>query len=690
VNEAFFPFFLQSSKAAALNKNGTSSKSPLTLAHPLLLDSSARVRHSSAVTLGTLLEGPAQRAYLAVAELEPSVAPQTQKQAPLRGFVPLSTTLGIVVVGTHAALLRALTFEEDSAVVVAILRALGTALVGTPYSRLPASLLPNCVDTIRKVLQKAQQQQQQQQQQYESSIPPSASTLQYTAVPLLSSGLACLAAALGVKPPLPSLSEYLSNTNGVTLAQEIFACVKKYGNFPAVQLEALMALRGLTQQYYGAVRHLWEDIIQFATLSVHAASCGTLGSEGSTATTSIGIVEGGSSSREKVIQQSILLLGDYLHNSSNKKFNNQHGTRIFNSADADDVQLESIEESNVEQKWNNAVEKCIRPVIAQQDSPLLQAAGFSAVAAALGGFSSNRQLPTDCADTARSSSSLSLLSREMRADLLAECSKVLLPDIVSHGGDDGEVKAGILAASSPVRAAAVKAMAGLITATPLFQEPAVLIDALPSLLAACQDCIVAVRVQAAAALAAAGEVLYHLFQNVGKKDQQRPDLQLLCTDALTALVPAAVAAATDGDKVKPSGVQALGTLLACRQLTKTTTATAPAHAEETAEGRSSVLLQDEKNAFIACISSENAKVQWSACSAAGTFLEVLKTIKNVGTESVAISSQEGDVDGYIGTVPDAEMPEEVQVLVKALQQVAAESRNTRSRAIALAALAHCA
>ena len=282
----------------------------------------------------------------------------------------------------------------------------------------------------------------------------------------------------------------------------------------------------------------------------------------------------------------------------------------------------------------------------------------------------------------------------MRADLLAKCSKVLHLD-TTRGGGDGGVGAGGLAASSPVRAAATKAMASLITAVPLSQDFSVLIDALPSLLAACQDDVVAVRVQAATALAAVGDALYILFQTIEQQQQQQhADIQqILCTDALTALVPAAVAAAGDGDKIKPSGVQALGTFLACRQLTKTTRATATAHAEQRAENPSVTVLQEkEKDAFIACISSENAKVQWSACYAAGIFLEALQKIYKQGGAHNKMSSQEKDanIDGFKDAVRDTELPGEVQELVEALQQVAEESRNTRSRALALAALAHCA
>ncbi len=680
---------MQSSKAAVLqgSKNGTIASNSnlviLTLAHPLLLDSSARVRHSAAVTLGTLLEGPAQRAYLAVAELGNTAATttttttqQTQKQA-LRGFVPLSATLGSSVVGTHEALLRALADEQDSTVVVAILRALGTVLVGTPYSRLPPQLLPSCIETIRNLLQKAQHAQQHDVSNSNlNSVYPT--SVQFS-VPLLSGSLACLAAALGVKPPLPSVSEYLSNINGIALAQEIFSCISQYGSFPAVQLEALMALRGLTQQYHGAVLLLWPDILHFASSSVDTALHSGASGEGSTSnngassTSSSYTQDGGSSGsspREKVVQQSILLLGDYLRHSSG----NTTTTDI--ASKEEEVELSDSLSQKIEQKWIDAVEMCIIPVISQQESPLLQAAGFGAIATglmSLSSFSNNtaKQQPLSASDGSGSGSAL--LSKGMRADLLSTCSKVLLSsseDIAGGGAVAGPAAA---AAASPVRAAAAKAMASLISAVPLVQEPSSLLEALPALLAACQDPVVAVRVQAATALAATADALYLLFLNIETtSEEENEPLLRIAKNTLHALLPVAITAALDCDKVKSSGVQALGALLTCRLLL-TRNSTATATEPESIQKHTPVLLEAERDAIIACISCENAKVQWSACSAVGTLLETLKIIKEKN------KSSDGDT---------VVVEEGVQDVVEALQQVATESNNSRSRSLALAALAY--
>ena len=289
-----------------------------TLAHPLLLDDSVRVRHSAAATLSILLEGPAQRAYLAVAELR---APHGGQ--PMRGFVPLSATLGGVVVGTHHALLRVLCYEQDPTVLVAVLRVLGTAPIGTPYARLPPDLLPSCIAGVKEILHRAQHAEQDPL----GGLPPHNNTL-------LSGSLSCLAAAFGLKPPLPSVATFLaSEDQGKSLSQEILSCAQH--SMHSVQLEAIMALRGLAQQYSEEVIDCWAVILRLATQSLAA----TVPLEANFPTTSI----------EKVAQQSVLLLGDYL--------------RKYGDSDT----------------WSQGVDSCISLALAHS-SPVIRAAGFGAIA----------------------------------------------------------------------------------------------------------------------------------------------------------------------------------------------------------------------------------------------------------------------------------------------------------------------
>jgi hypothetical protein len=55
----------------------------------------------AAATIACLLEGPAQRGFLAVAEAR-SMAAASARAAPARGFLTLSSSLGQMVVCLHA------------------------------------------------------------------------------------------------------------------------------------------------------------------------------------------------------------------------------------------------------------------------------------------------------------------------------------------------------------------------------------------------------------------------------------------------------------------------------------------------------------------------------------------------------------------------------------------------------------
>lgn len=67
-----------------------------TVATALLFDPSPKVRSMAAATISSILEGPAQRTYLSVAEAKASTS-----KAPARGFTTLSASLGRMVVSLH-------------------------------------------------------------------------------------------------------------------------------------------------------------------------------------------------------------------------------------------------------------------------------------------------------------------------------------------------------------------------------------------------------------------------------------------------------------------------------------------------------------------------------------------------------------------------------------------------------------
>lgn len=98
----------------------------------------------AAATLSALLEGPAQKGYLAVAEARASLG-QGSRPTPVRGFTTLSHSLGQLAVCTHAGLLHAVAHEQSGAVLLVVMRTLCCLVPAAPYERLPADLLSNVV-----------------------------------------------------------------------------------------------------------------------------------------------------------------------------------------------------------------------------------------------------------------------------------------------------------------------------------------------------------------------------------------------------------------------------------------------------------------------------------------------------------------------------------------------------------------
>lgn len=123
--------------------------------------------------------------------------------------------------------------------------------------------------------------------------------------------------------------------------------------------------------------------------------------------------------------------------------------------------------------------------------------------------------------------------------------------------------------------------------------------------AACGDGVVAVRIQAAGALASwAGMLSATLVAAVGGSCQGQA---AQVAPMLPALLRLATLAASDHEKVRPSGALAIGLL----------SQTAAATGEE-------VPRQDAAaagEALVSCLRSGSAKVQWSACSGAAAALE---------------------------------------------------------------------
>ena len=97
-------------------------------------DKGYKTRVLAAKLVSKILEGPAQRTYLAMAEV------QQKEKAQQRGFTTLSMSLGQILVNLHADLQSAIAKERDFAVLGLELRALSVVIQASPYHRLRPNL----------------------------------------------------------------------------------------------------------------------------------------------------------------------------------------------------------------------------------------------------------------------------------------------------------------------------------------------------------------------------------------------------------------------------------------------------------------------------------------------------------------------------------------------------------------------
>lgn len=162
----------------------------------------------AAATISAILEGPAQRTYLSVAE-----AKSTQR-TPLRGFTTLSASLGSMAVALHTGLLHAARHEGSPAVLAVALRSLCVLLRAAPYERLPPQLL---ADALAVVSPRLWPQSQQQQQQDAAPAAPKATAAEWQQVQ--TAATACIAEALSTKQASPAVQRYLNDLSNAPQPQ---------------------------------------------------------------------------------------------------------------------------------------------------------------------------------------------------------------------------------------------------------------------------------------------------------------------------------------------------------------------------------------------------------------------------------------------------------------------------------------
>lgn len=204
--------------------------------------------------------------FLPPQPLSTCLPPPARPPTPCRGFITLSASLGQTLVALHRALLHSVQSERDALVLAAALRALGTLLLGAPYHRLPPQLLPLCVQALLGCLAKA-------------TPPPPAGVagLSPEQLPVVSACLSCLAAAFSSKAAGAALAEQLllassgSGSGGISGSgsgageqqQQLLQLLFSYAacQQAALQLEAVLALRGVAQQHAALLQHHWERLL---------------------------------------------------------------------------------------------------------------------------------------------------------------------------------------------------------------------------------------------------------------------------------------------------------------------------------------------------------------------------------------------------------------------------------------------
>lgn len=332
------------------------------------------------------------------------------------------------------------------------------------------------------------------------------------------------------------------------------------------------------------------------------------------------------------------LPGDFLQ-AAGQQLEAQEGPAPLDEGDAPS-RLQSAATVVLVQQWQQMSQHVLCAVV-QHSSPLLRAAAQAVIAAL-------------------SPAAYAAVPEHLQQLLLGWCCAAAAAD-----------------EASPVRAAAAKALGAVAICpalcavpngehaaahrtkpprriTPLHTSPTWIsvhaagpAQALAALEAACHDGVLAVRIPATASLASFCHMLSHTTaMEAGSAIAAGHHVLLGC-------LRLAVASAADSDKLRPSGLQALGSL-SCQLATLS-----PELQQTTEEGGDEQrLLAAGVQAVHQALAASNARVQWAACEAAGQLL----------------ACQAASVQRHLDTM--------VQQLLLLLQ----ECPNFRSRALAAAAL----
>ncbi|CAM8995952.1 unnamed protein product [Rhodiola kirilowii] len=543
----------------------------------LIHDPSLKARLASASALSTMLDGPGS-VFLQVAEYK--------EPAKSGSFTSLSASLGLILMQLHKGVLYLIERETHGGLLASLFRVLLLLIQSTPYSRMPADLLPNVIVSLRLKIEKG--------------FP-----FKYDQTGLQVAAFSCLAAALSTSTSSLQVQRVLSeelSTGSQGVLHTIFCSCQRETNL-TVSFEAFQALRSVAHNYPIIIPACWDRIS--ATVygflrpgTVEISSRSWKGRDGISAglhgekfiTAVIKVLDeclraaAGFKGTEEQIDDNMLdspFITDCL---MTKKISS---APLYGLERAEDIEQHSVETGS--KQWCETIEKHM-PLVIQHTSAMVRAAAVTCFA----GITSTTFF-----------------------SLVTEKQDFILCTVIN--------------AAEPVEAPSVRCAAcraiGVISCFPqIFQSADVVKKLTHAAAHNTKDPLVSVRIASSWALANICDSLRYFVSMDFNSGQSSNDL-------MATVIECALRLAKDGDKVKANAVRTLGNLskwVECSNPSKLVDYAAKVSSPiSLSEGNEKLLstsrqrafimdsrwLEKMVQAFVSCVTTGNVKVQWNVCHA---------------------------------------------------------------------------
>lgn len=533
----------------------------------VLYDPILKVRMAAAATISLMLEGPS-RAFMQMAEFRES--------GKFGSFMTLSCSLGQIVLQLQRGLTHLVLNEPNIGLLVASLKALSLFLGAAPFSRLPAELLPNTIQSVQKRIKGLL----------------SSSMDQTNAICM---ALNCIGCALSTLPPSEQVAKMLSDeVSGMKmknqLLQDLLDCTQPL--MPSlVCVDSLQALKLAVHNYPSIMVPYWASISPIKN--------GILRSNVRQQSKYDPNMRFSHMPDEKVVHAAAKLLNEFLRAVSGSSFTDDseddmllqsscasQSTYLYNIAPVDgnhgSPEYGKRNESVEVNCWDESLQDYL-PLLVTHSSALVRAEAITCFAG---------------------------LTYAIFCTLSEEKRNFLTWTVLEMAAKDE---------SPSVRSAACRAIGVLISFPALISRTDVLASAMDVIMHSTRDTSIVVRITASWALANLCDALRSASEN-----------DTLCNVTslpLTALAKCAMRLAKDSDKVRANAMRALGNLARFIKfnvqnalITRLDTSDEESlKSKALQEGFSETFpwLERVVQTFISCVTTGNVKVQWNVCHALG-------------------------------------------------------------------------